>query len=111
MSIRSRLGRYLDIYNEPRSLLEAIGLDLKEMERTRSASLCCGTTGWTSCGQVSKNIQIERLQEALRTGVDRMITTCIKCQIHFRCALEDPQLQDQLNLEIQDLTTLIADHL
>jgi Fe-S oxidoreductase len=106
-----RLGRYLDIYNEPRSLLEAIGLDLREMERSRSASLCCGTTGWTSCGQVSKNIQIERLQEALRTGVNRMITTCIKCQIHFRCAQEDPQLQNQLNLKIQDLTTLIANHL
>jgi heterodisulfide reductase subunit D len=106
-----RLGRYLNIYDEPRSLLAALGLDLREMDRVRSASLCCGTTGWTSCGQVSKNIQIERLQEASRTGVDRMITACIKCQIHFRCAQEDPQLENKLNLEIQDLTTLIASHL
>jgi Fe-S oxidoreductase len=106
-----RLGRYLGIYNEPRSLLAAMGLDLREMERARGASLCCGTTGWTSCGQVSKNIQIERLAEASRTGVNRMITACIKCQIHFRCAQEDPQLQNQLNLKIQDLTTLIANHL
>lgn len=106
-----RLGRYLDIYNEPRSLLAALGLDLREMERVRSASLCCGTTGWTSCGQVSKNIQIERLQEASRTGANRMITACIKCQIHFRCAQEDPQLENKLNLKIQDLTTLIANHL
>jgi Fe-S oxidoreductase len=106
-----RLGRYLNIYDEPRSLLAAMGLDLREMDRARSASLCCGTTGWTSCGQVSKNIQIERLKEASRTGVNRMITACIKCQIHFRCAQEDPQLEDKLNLEIQDLTTLIASHL
>ena len=106
-----RLGRYLNIYDEPRLLMEAIGLDLKEMERTHSASLCCGTTGWTSCGKVSKNIQIERLQEASRTGVNRMITACIKCQIHFRCAQEDPQLKNKLNLKIQDLTTLIANQL
>ena len=106
-----RLGRYLNIYNEPRSLLEALGLDLREMERVRSASLCCGTTGWTSCGQVSKNIQIERLQEASRTGANQMITACIKCQIHFRCAQQDPQLENKLNLKIQDLTTLIANHL
>ena len=106
-----RLGRYLNIYDEPRSLLAALGLELKEMDRARSASLCCGTTGWTSCGQVSKNIQIERLEEASRTGVNRMITACIKCQIHFRCAQEDPQLENKLNLKIQDLTTLIANHL
>ncbi len=106
-----RLGRYLDIYDEPRLLLAALGLDLREMERVRNASLCCGTTGWTSCGQVSKNIQIERLKEASRTGVRRMITSCVKCQIHFRCAQQDPQLEDSLNLEIQDLTTLIANHL
>jgi Fe-S oxidoreductase len=106
-----RLGRYCGIYDEPRSLLAALGLDLREMERARAASLCCGTTGWTSCGQVSKNIQIERLQEAARTGVNRMITACIKCQIHFRCAQQDPQLDNKLNLKIQDLTTLIASHL
>ncbi|MBW2433212.1 MAG: (Fe-S)-binding protein, partial [Deltaproteobacteria bacterium] len=101
----------LEIYDEPRLLMAALGLDLREMERVRSASLCCGTTGWTSCGQVSKNIQIERLQEASQTGVNRMITACIKCQIHFRCAQQDPQLKQTLNLEIQDLTTLIANHL
>jgi Fe-S oxidoreductase len=106
-----RLGRYLGIYDEPRMLLAALGLELREMERIRSASLCCGTTGWTSCGQVSKNIQIERLQEASRTGVNRMITTCVKCQIHFRCAQQDPMLENKLNLKIQDLTTLIASHL
>jgi Fe-S oxidoreductase len=106
-----RLGRYCGIYDEPRSLLAALGLDLREMERARAASLCCGTTGWTSCGQVSKNIQIERLQEAARTGVNRMITACIKCQIHFRCAQQDSQLDNKLNLKIQDLTTLIASHL
>jgi Fe-S oxidoreductase len=106
-----RLGRYLNIYDAPRSLLVALGLELREMEQIRSASLCCGTTGWTSCGQISKNIQIERLKEASRTGANRMITACVKCQIHFRCAQQDPSLENKLNLKIQDLTTLIAGHL
>jgi heterodisulfide reductase subunit D len=106
-----RLGRYLGVYNEPRTLLDALGLELQEMERARSASLCCGTTGWTSCGKVSKNIQIERLQEAARTKANLMVTACIKCQIHFRCAQEDSVLGNTVNIKIQDLTTVIANQL
>ena len=55
-----RLSRHLGVYEDPRALIMAAGLDLVEMEHMRSASLCCGTTGWTSCGKVSKNIQVQR---------------------------------------------------
>jgi Fe-S oxidoreductase len=92
-------------------LISALGFELIEMERVRQAGLCCGTTGWTSCGRTSKNIQIERLQQAARTGAQILVTACLKCQIHFRCARSDPGLEDTLDFKIQDLTTLIANHL
>jgi len=88
-----------------------IGLDLVEMERTRHTSLCCGTSCWTSCGQVSKNIQVERLREAKATGADLLVTACVKCQIHFKCAQDDAELEDELSIEIRDLTTLLAERL
>jgi len=106
-----RLGRHLGVYEEPRALLRASGLDLVEMERSHHGSLCCGTSCWTACGQVSKNIQIERLKEAKATGAELLITSCVKCQIHFKCAQQDPTLENDIAISIRDLTTVLADRL
>ena len=106
-----RLGRHLGVYEEPRMLLRASGLELVEMERARRSSLCCGTSCWTACGQVSKNIQVERLKEAKATGAELLITSCVKCQIHFKCAQQDPTLENDIAIPIRDLTTVLADRL
>jgi heterodisulfide reductase subunit D len=106
-----RLGRHLGVYDAPRQVMAGLGLDLVEMERTRNTSLCCGTSCWTSCGQVSKNIQVERLREARATGAELLVTACVKCQIHFRCAQDDPALRDEIGIEIRDLATLVAERL
>jgi Fe-S oxidoreductase len=105
------LGRHLGIYDAPRTLIADLGLELVEMGRTRNASLCCGASCWTSCGQVSKNIQVERLREAKATGATLLVTACVKCQIHFRCAQDDPLLRGGIDVEIRDLTTLLAERL
>jgi heterodisulfide reductase subunit D len=106
-----RLGRHMGVYDAPRTVISGLGLDLVEMERTRNASLCCGTSCWTSCGQVSKNIQVERLQQARATGADLLVTACVKCQIHFKCAQQDPALAGEIDIEIRDLATLVAEAL
>jgi heterodisulfide reductase subunit D len=106
-----RLGRHLGVYDAPRKALAGLGLNLVEMERTRNTSLCCGTSCWTSCGQVSKNIQVERLREARATGAELLVTACVKCQIHFRCAQDDPALREEIGIEIRDLATLVAERL
>ncbi len=106
-----RLSRHLGIYDEPRELITTVGLELIEMERTQRSSLCCGTSGWTSCGRVSKNIQAERLKEAKTTGADLLVTTCVKCQIHFRCAQAGSEFDQEIDIQIRDLTTLVADRL
>jgi Fe-S oxidoreductase len=112
-----RLGRHLGVYDPPRQVLAALGLNLVEMDRARHASLCCGTSCWTACGQVSKNIQVDRLREAQGTGADLLATACIKCQVHFLCAREDPTLAQEMDaecghtIEIRDLATLVAERL
>ena len=106
-----RLSRHLGIYDEPRGLIKAAGLELVEMERTRTTSLCCGTSGWTACGNVSKNIQTERLKEAGDTAARLMVTTCVKCQIHLKCAQGGPATSDGNDIQVRDLTTLLADRL
>jgi heterodisulfide reductase subunit D len=106
-----RLGRHMGVYDPPRKVLADLGFELTEMEQTRHASLCCGTTCWTSCGQMSKNIQAERLKEARATGAELLVTACLKCQIHFKCAQDTPTLEDKIDIQVRDLTTLVADRL
>jgi len=106
-----RLGRFSGVYQSPRDLIQGLGYELKEMDHNREASLCCGTSCWSSCGQVNKKIQVERLKEAKSSGAELLITACVKCQIHFRCAQNDPVLEEEVQINIRDLTTLIAEQL
>lgn len=106
-----RLGRHLGIYDAPRQILSDLGLQVAEMPHNRQTSLCCGTSCWTACGSASKNIQVERLREAKASGAEMLVTTCHKCQIHFKCAQADPTLADHIGIELRDLTTLIAQRL
>lgn len=101
-----RLGRFSGIYNEPRAIINAIpGVELVEMPQSRTSALCCGTQAWMNCGTVNKQIQSERLREASATGADVLLTFCPKCQIHFRCAMHDNRLGEELEIEIEDVTT------
>ncbi len=106
-----RLGRFCGIYEEPRQIMSAVGIEIKEMMRNRKSSVCCGTSAWINCGTCSKQIQVARLKEAKNTGADLLITSCPKCQIHFKCAMKDENTPKEAKIEIQDLTTLIANQL
>jgi Fe-S oxidoreductase len=105
-----RLGRHLGVYNAPRDLITAMGFTLVEMQHSRQTSICCGTSGWTACGAVSKHIQIARLREAVATGAEMLLTACIKCQIHLKCAQRDPE-REKIEIPIRDLTTVLAQRL
>ncbi|MFO7986826.1 MAG: (Fe-S)-binding protein [Desulfatiglandaceae bacterium] len=102
-----RLGRLTGVYDAPRAVIEALGLQLVEMPRSRENGVCCGTTGWMNCSNCSKQIQMERLEEAEQTGADVLVTACPKCQIHFRCT----QAAFDLKLDIEDLFDLVADRI
>ncbi len=106
-----RLGRHLGVYNAPRQVLTQLGYEIVEMTHTRRNATCCGTNGWTHCGAANKAIQVQRLREAKATGAEMLVTACLKCQIHFQCALLDRQLADEIGIEMIDLATLAARHL
>ena len=106
-----RLGRHLGIYEQPRKVLGAIpGLELVEMERNRERALCCGTSAFTNCDSYSMQLQSERLQEAKATGAELLITTCPKCQIHFRCTMENKEHRNgpDIDIEVMDIANLVA---
>jgi Fe-S oxidoreductase len=104
-----RLGRHLGVYHDPRQVITQLGYELVEMPNNRGRAICCGTSAWTHCGATGKAIQVDRLEEATATGARWLVTACAKCQIHFRCAQDDPRLDDKARIEIRDLATLVAD--
>jgi len=103
-----RLGRHMGMYEEPRELLEAVPeLELVEMKKNRSNALCCGTSAWLNCDIYSKRIQMKRLQDALDTGAALLTVACPKCEIHFRCAMNDKTSNKTLKIDIQHFITLL----
>ena len=104
-----RLGRHAGVYDAPRRVVEELGLNLAEMERHGEGALCCGVSAWINCDLTSKRIQAARLTSAKDTGADMLLTSCPKCLIHFKCALQDEVLAERANIEIRDLSVVAAE--
>jgi heterodisulfide reductase subunit D len=61
-----------------------------------------------NCTNISRNIRAERLTEAKETGADKLITSCPKCQIHFKCYTTNKFVEPQIRLDIEDITVFLA---
>ena len=78
------LGRYNDVYYEPRETLRAMtGVRLLEMQRSENWSFCCGAGGgrfWSK--DASENlIAANRLQQVNATGASILCTACPYCKL------------------------------
>ncbi|MCY0888666.1 MAG: heterodisulfide reductase-related iron-sulfur binding cluster [Alicyclobacillaceae bacterium] len=76
------LGRYNDVYDPPRFILESIpGVRLVEMERSRNKSMCCGAGGGGMFKEEggAARINVMRAEQALQTGAEIVGTACPYC--------------------------------
>ena len=78
------------------------------MQDRAGGAICCGNSAWTGCDSYSKALQVKRIRQAQSTGSDLLVTACPKCQIHLQCAMEDPFLGEELEMDIMDLTSILA---
>ena len=107
-----RLGRHLGIYEPPRRMLAALpGVELVELRRSGPGAICCAGGTWSNCDRFAKQIQVDRLREVRATGADVLATACPKCQVHFRCAMKDPNLGGEIEIKMRDVAELVADAL
>jgi len=102
------LGRYNGVYEAPRNILHAISdTKLKEMERSRSNSFCCGGGGihmWFE-QQIGTKINEIRTEEVLKTNANTVITSCPYCLQMLEEAIQRKELQD--TLKVNDIAELV----
>jgi len=106
------LGRHNGIYETPRDLIKAIpGVELLEMESTKTESLCCGGGGGRIWMETPRNERFceDRLKQAISTGADALVTACPYCLSNFKDSALNQGLTD--NFSIMDISELIAQSL
>ena len=105
------LGRYNDVYQEPRQILQSISkAKLKEMERSRNKSFCCGGGGglmWIEEQPGTTKINHMRLEDILKTGADTVVTACPYCLQMFEEGIENKGIQDKL--KAKDLVEIVEE--
>ena len=76
------LGRYNDIYNPPRYILENVpGVEVVEMERSFDNGMCCGAGGglmWME-ETTGNRINVARTEQALQTEATTISSACPFC--------------------------------
>jgi len=94
------LGRYNDIYNQPRKLLEKAHHPALEMKATRAESFCCGGGGGAMWLETAAETRInrKRLDQALEIKADTIATACPFCLIMFDDALRSRGMTDQVQV-------------
>ncbi len=82
------LGRYRDVYEEPRAVIAQTAAVL-EPRRTRERSFCCGAGGGQMFlgEETGKRVNAERAEELVASGAQVIGTACPFCQTMFRDAL------------------------
>jgi Fe-S oxidoreductase len=106
------LGRYNGVYDAPRTVLKALGVELKEMPRSHRDSFCCGGGGgriWMEeIGEAQARPSESRVREAAALdGVQALVVTCPKDYVMFADAVKTTGLEGRL--VIKDLTELVAE--
>lgn len=103
------LGRYNQIYQEPRSLLRSIpGVQFYEMDRNRSRSFCCGAGGgrmWMEENLGQTKINDARTEQALRVDPEIIGVCCPFCTTMFEDGLKTRNLEEAVR--VYDIAELL----
>jgi len=95
------LGRYRDVYEEPRAVVKSAG-ELVEAARNHERSFCCGAGGGLAFlgEETGERVSHVRAKELVATGAQTIGTACPFCNTMFRDAVgamsgeRQPQLLD-----------------
>ncbi|RNI25367.1 (Fe-S)-binding protein [Flexivirga caeni] len=106
------LGRHNGVYAPPRELLGALpGVEYREMERSGIRSFCCGAGGarmWME-EKLGSRINLNRTQEAVATGAERIAVGCPFCRVMLTDGLTAEQSDGRAgeDVEVVDVANML----
>jgi heterodisulfide reductase subunit D len=102
------LGRANEIYEAPRDIIKALDAELVEMKKCKSNGLCCGAGG----GQMfkepeagKKDINIERIEDALSTDAKTIAVGCPFCMTMISDGIKNKEKEHEV--KVYDLAELL----
>ena len=104
------LGRYNNIYNQPREILNAIpGVNTVEMKRSKSKGFCCGAGGGRMWMEETKGkrVNVERTEEALSLKPDVIGTACPFCMTMLEDGVKDKGETE--TVKVKDLAEILIE--
>jgi len=105
------LGRYNEIYEPPRELIECAGGELQEMERSRDQGFCCSGGGGRIMAEENLGTRMngKRVEMALETGTGMVVANCPFCLSMFEDGIKGADAQ--ADLQVQDIAELLVERL
>ena len=105
------LGRHNQVYAPPRELIGTLpGVTLTEMPRHGERSFCCGAGGarmWME-EKLGERININRTNEALATGAQRIAVGCPFCRVMLSDGLTARQAEGRFEqVEVVDIAQML----
>lgn len=102
------LGRYNDVYDQPRNVLKAIpGVELVEMERARENAMCCGAGGGMMWMEETggKRVNLARTEQALEVKPTVISSACPYCLTMLEDGTKMKEVEDQV--QARDIAELL----
>ncbi len=103
------LGRANGVYEAPRELIQKLDAELVEMKRCRTNGLCCGAGGaqmFKEAEKGNKEVNIERIEDALETKAEIVAAACPFCMTMMRDGVKNKEQED--HVQVLDIAELIA---
>lgn len=103
------LARANRIYEAPRDLLKKLEVELIEMKRCKTKGFCCGAGGAQMFKEPepgTKDVNIERTEEALETKPEVIAAGCPFCNTMMTDGVKNKEQEDKV--EVLDIAEMIA---
>ena len=104
------LGRANKEYTAPRSLINSVKADLKEMKSCKEKALCCGAGGaqmFKESEQGNQEINIKRTKQAINTNAKIIAAGCPFCNTMLTDGIKSES--ENMDVKVMDISEIIDD--
>ena len=102
------LGRANKEYTAPRSLINSVKADLKEMKSCKEKALCCGAGGaqmFKESEQGNQEINIKRTKQAINTNAKIIAAGCPFCNTMLSDGIKSES--ENIDVKVMDISEII----